>query len=398
MFFFLTCVLSSLFLPAACQIDDSDSDGFHPDNLTAGLFAVLCIFALLYSVLLLWNFVALITSRGHRSPYAFLLPTLFFASWSNATYIAWIILENIPALEANDPFSSELPALLLPSLGFVSNIFSDWMVVLQFLVIIAILWNRETVLRTTTEGRFGGHHPALIALHAALATLTFTFGTASEALGMATTVKYINVDLFELEEFGLDGDFNHRRLVQQQLYYVFNAFAVLMVIDVAVTTALLWRAWKKAGMPDKITNLMLYVLVPLYSIYGLLLMIFTIVFSPSGLPDTAAPTVFESADIASSVLITGTIIAIFFFILSMSGRKPYWNPGGVGLPPKQQQYWTPQAPYVYGSPVQVSQGGYYADGPQQAVPYGQPQMNQGPGTVPMQQVQYAQPHEHTPGL
>jgi hypothetical protein len=173
---------------------------------------------------------------------------------------------------------------------------------------------------------------------------------------MATTVKYNNLDLFELQEFGLDGDFKHRRLVQQQLFYVFNAFAVLMVIDVAVTTALLWRAWKKAGMPDKITNLMLYVLVPLYSIYGLLLMIFTIVFSPSGLPDTSAPTVFESADIASSVLITGTIIAIFFFILSMSGRKPYWNPGGVGLPPKQQQYWAPQAPYVYGSPVQVSQG------------------------------------------
>lgn len=201
---------------------------------------------MLYGALAIWNFVALFTSRGHRSPYAFLLPTIAFSAWSNAAYIAWIILENIPTLNANSFFGSDLPVLLIPSLGFVSSLFSDWAVVFQFLVIIAVLWNRETALRTVTDGKFGGHHPVLIALHATLATLTFIFGTAGDAYGMDTNVKLTNTDL-DLS------DYYHRILVRQQLSYVFNTFAVLMVVDVAVTTTLLWRAWKKAEVSDKVT-------------------------------------------------------------------------------------------------------------------------------------------------
>ncbi|KAJ7326487.1 hypothetical protein DFH08DRAFT_340609 [Mycena albidolilacea] len=389
MFLLLTCVLSSLFLPAACQFDGDDGDSFHPDPLTAALFAIVCIFALLYGALAIWNFVALFTSRGHRSPYAFLLPTIAFSAWSNAAYIAWIILENIPALDANSFFGSDLPVLLIPSLGFVYGLFWDWAVVLQFLVIIAVLWNRETALRTVTDGKFGGHHPVLIALHATLATLTFIFGTACEAYGMDTNVKLTNIDF----DFS---DYHHRILVRQQLSYVFNTFAVLMVVDVAVTTTLLWRAWKKAEVSDKITNLMLYVLVPIYFVFGLLLVIFTILFSPSGLSNDADVSVWEGANLAYSILVTGVSITILFFILALSIKKQYWNSGGVEAL-KQQQYWGPQAQYVYAAPPQVPQAGYYVAGPQHHTPYGQPQMYADPNSPSTQHVQYAQPYESAPG-
>ncbi|KAJ7852298.1 hypothetical protein B0H13DRAFT_40034 [Mycena leptocephala] len=394
MFFVLSFVLSCLFLPAACQFDDFDNeDGFHPDPLTAGLFALLCIFALLYGVMSIWNFVALLTSRGHRASYAFLLPTISFFSLSNAAYIAEIILENIPALDA-DSRESELPILLLPTLGFVGDLFYDWAVVLQFLVLIAVLWNRETQLRAATDGKFGGHHPALIALHATLATLTFIFGTATEAYNMDTNVKLTQTDfLIEFEDL-----LQQRDNVRLQLYYAFNAFAVLTAVDVAVTTLLLWRSWRKAGMSDKITNLMLYAVVPLYSILGLFLMIFTIVFSPVGIPNSASVAVFEGASLASNLLITGFSITILFIVLFMSVKKVWWNLGGVE-PLPQQQYWTPQPQYVYAAPPQVTQAGYYVAEPGQSMPYGQPQMYPAQGTPPMQHVQYAhpQPHESSPG-
>jgi VIT1/CCC1 family predicted Fe2+/Mn2+ transporter len=75
---------------------------------------------------------------------------------------------------------------------------------------------------------------------------------------------------------------------------------------------------------------MLYVLVPIYFVFGLLLVIFTILFSPSGLSNDADVSVWEGANLASSILVTGVSITILFFILALSIRKQHWNSGGVG--------------------------------------------------------------------
>ncbi|KAJ7822360.1 hypothetical protein B0H13DRAFT_2127130 [Mycena leptocephala] len=360
----------------------------------------------------IWNFVALLISRSHRAPYACLLPTISFFSLSNAAFIAEIILGIIPALGASSIFS-ELPTLPA-TLSFVGNLFNNWAVVLQFLVLIAVLWNRETQLRVATDGKFGSHHPALIPLHATLATLTFIFGTATEAYNMDTNVKFTQIDSFDLDTEGL---FEHRDNVRLQLYYAYNAFAVLTAVDVAVTTSLLWCSWRKAGMSDKvpdflshflmlcvltrpqITNLMLYAVVPLYSILSLLLMIFTIVFSPVGIPNFTSFAAFQGANLASHLLLTGFSITILFIVLFMSVKKVWWNLGGVGEPSQQQQYWTPQLQYVYAAPPQVTQAGYYVAEPGQSMPYGQPQMYPAQGAPPMQHVQYAQPqpYESSPG-
>jgi hypothetical protein len=162
---------------------------------------------------------------------------------------------------------------------------------------------------------------------------------------MDTNVKFTQIDSFDLDTEGL---FEHRDNVRLQLYYAYNAFAVLTAVDVAVTTSLLWCSWRKAGMSDKvpdflshflmlcvltrpqITNLMLYAVVPLYSILSLLLMIFTIVFSPVGIPNFTSFAAFQGANLASHLLLTGFSITILFIVLFMSVKKVWWNLGGVG--------------------------------------------------------------------
>ncbi|KAF7366666.1 hypothetical protein MSAN_00924500 [Mycena sanguinolenta] len=393
MFFFLAC-LSSLVLPAACQFEFSTEDGFHPDSLTMGNFVVVCIFGVLYSVLFLWSFVPMISGRGHRLPYLVLLPTVLFAAWSNATYGATIVLENIPALE--DPFLSELPVLLIPALAFVSDLFYYWYSVLQFVVVILLLRNREAALRATPAGRdangpVGAASIVQDAVHVALAVLAFTFGTASAGLGMATSVKYADVDL----TFENINDFEHRVHVQNQLYYAHRAFIILTVFDVIATTVMLWRGWRKAGLTDTITSGLLTALVPLYSLFCILLMAFVITFSPSGAAgsDTATTNTVEGAILADSILVTGSNIAILFVILALSVRRAWWDAdayGDSGMAASATQYWAPQSTYTYAT-APPSQPGYY-NTQQPGTPYTQPGT---PYAQPAQQGYYIPQHEHT---
>ncbi|KAF7366677.1 hypothetical protein MSAN_00925600 [Mycena sanguinolenta] len=409
MFFFLAC-LSSLVLPAACQLEFSTEDGFHPDSLTMGTFAVLCIFAVCYSVLFLWSFVPIISGRGHRLPYLVLLPTVVFAAWSNATYGASIVLENIPALNANDIFLTELPVLLLPSLAFVSNLLYYWSFVLQFVVVILLLRNREAALRATPAGRdasgpVGTASMVRNAVHVALALLAFTFGTASAGLEMATSVKYDNPDTYSTI-FGLDGtgeaDYLHRLHVQSQLFWTHNSFIVLTGIDVVATTVVVWRGWRKAGLTDTITSRLLTVLAPLYSLFCILVMAFTIVFSPSGPAgsDRATLNTIESSNLADNILVTGSSIAILFFILAISVRRVWWDAdayGGSGMAAsvKQQEYWAQQPPYTYAA-APPSQPGYY-NVQQPGTPYAQPGTlyAQPAPEMQAQQGHYTPQHEYT---
>ncbi|KAF7378427.1 hypothetical protein MSAN_00269500 [Mycena sanguinolenta] len=303
------------------------------------------------------------------SPYLILLPTVIFAAWSNAAYGASIVLNNIPALNAHVFFRTELPVLLLPVLELFSTLFYYWSFVLQFVVVILLLRNREAALRATPTGRD--------AIHVALALLAFTFGTAAAGLEMATTVKYNNPHTYAAA-FGGHGkgaaDYLHRRHVQSQLYSTHQSFVVLTGVDVVATAVVLWRRWRKAGLTDTITSRLVTVLAPLYSLFCLLVMVFAIILSPSGI-SSFDTNLIESANLAGNILVTGFSIAILFFILALSVRRAWWNPDAYGgslmaVSAKQQEYWTQQPVYMYAT-APPSQPGYY--NPQQlGTPYTQP--------------------------
>ncbi|KAJ7057025.1 hypothetical protein C8F01DRAFT_1372337 [Mycena amicta] len=376
--------LSTLVLPAVAQFSGGSDDlnsygGFKPDSITTGTFAILCIWALCYGLLSLWNFIALIIARGHRAPHALLLPTIVFFGWSNALYIALVVLEN----GADLSFQASLPDLLIPTLRFISNLANAWALTLLFVAIIAVAWNRETALHKATEGKFGGHHPALIVMHVAFASLIFLLGIAAEAYNMDTNVKYFAGDFDRF--FGEDA-LQQRINTGNGLFYSYQSFAILSFIDIVVTSIVLWRGWRKAGISDRVSNLMLYAIVPLYCFMSLFTMIFVIVFSPHGLPDSASLSAFESADLANALLITLCSIAIIVVILVMGVKRAWWGADGV----KQQQYWVPQQPqYVAGAQPQA---GYYVP-PQDAST-----TQTGYYVPPVQGGQmYSQPMAHAPG-
>ncbi|KAJ7216629.1 hypothetical protein GGX14DRAFT_696363 [Mycena pura] len=359
MFFALSLVLSTLIFPAACQfIDDGFDSGFHPDPLTTGTFAILCIFALLYGVLSIWNFVALLVARGHRAPHALLLPTIVLWGWSNGVNMATIVLNNID-LEFDD--------LTFPALNFAFNLTYDWASLLFFLAIIAVLRNREAALqRATTDGKTGngGHHPVLMALHVLLAALLFILGTAAPAIVLDAYAKFYNSEFdFEFSNFEAEATLDHRLSIATNLYYAFDAFAVLTCVDIAATAVVVWRRWKKAGVSDKITNTMLYAVVPLYCIMSLLIMIFTILFSPSGLPQTDSRSTFESASLANNLLVNGLFIVIVGIILVAGVKKAWWGTNDAA--PVQQQQWTTAQPQYTPQYGQVPHAGYYPAQPGQ---------------------------------
>ncbi|KAF7292928.1 hypothetical protein MIND_01191900 [Mycena indigotica] len=289
-------------------------------------------------------------------------PAIIFFGWSNALYMTIIVLQN----SLNLSFRSSLPDLLLPTLRFLSNLAGDWALVLLFLAIHAVVFNRETALHKATEGKSGGHHPALIALHVTFASLLFILGTAAEGYTFDTNVKFYNTTQFR----GTRGRQALRSRIStgNSLFYAFQSFVILSFIDILATSIVLWRGWRRAGISDRVTNVLFYVITPLYCFMALFTMIFTIVFSPNGLPDSASLSTLESANLASVLLTTLCSIGIIIVILVASVKKGWWGEDEFKYPP-QQQLWVPQQPqYVYATapaPGAQPQPGYSV--PQPAV-------------------------------
>ncbi|KAK7019858.1 hypothetical protein R3P38DRAFT_2782164 [Favolaschia claudopus] len=371
MFFFLASILLSFALPAVCrQFTDvgtrlGNASVFHPDPLTAVLLGFIGLFTLLYIATLVRTNYAL---RGHPCPRAFrfLTSAISMFLFSNIIYIVTLILNNTPPVDGASGYWSGLPFMLTPTLSFVINLFEKGGIVLQFLTIVSVIWHRETALLNTSEGKYGGHPGTLIIIHTALVVMTCVFGIASEAYSLDFYVKVSQGSRLKGQEY------LHRALVRQQLGYVFNAFAILMTVDVAVTTILLRRGWTKARVSDKITNSFLSALVPIYSVYGLLLMIFTITFSPSGLGAVITFTAYEGLLLAHTILISGSRVAILSFIVYLCNHKSFWMSSGDAqagsssaaepstntVPPPAPQYEASQH-YIYASPPEVPQAGYY---------------------------------------
>lgn len=196
-----------------------------------------------------------------------------------------------------------------------------------------------------------------------------------------------------LEEEELDIWFDQQRKVWSALSYSFSSFVVFSGFVVIVATILLWRKSRAVGIRDKITNTMLYVIVPLYAAYNLFTFIFTIVFSDHGLPYDSSLTKVESATLANNILLLLSYFAVALALLVLSINRVSWNIGGTAQPINipAQQYWSQPAQPYYGSqqhmqpynPQPITQPTYYYNGPQPYVPA--PQIYETPAHSPQTQ-------------
>ena len=205
-------------------------------------------------MLTVWCFVALVLARGHRSPYAFLFPALIFSVLGNADNIALEIIFNMPSWYT-------FPTQLQPALEAIALFFTNWAILLLFLSLVALLWNREAALHIATDGKAGRRNHAFTAIYAILAVLLFALGTAAPAIYVDALRKYL-IDLNEvdfefdenpsLDQYALENWFYQQSKISNDVNYTFDTFVVLAGIVVVVSTGLLWRAHRAAGIKDKV--------------------------------------------------------------------------------------------------------------------------------------------------
>jgi hypothetical protein len=185
-------------------------------------------------VLAVWCFVTLIRARGHRSPYALLFPATILSVVSNALVIA---LEIIYFFWDT---STQLTNALFYSRWFLTN----WSNLFLYLSLITVLWNRETVIHSTIEGRSGQHNRIFTVIYTILAMLIFVFGTVGPAVTYVAVQRYAT---------STSNKFDH--LFNISIYfgvYVFGSSVIVTGIVVAISTFLLWKANRVAGITDKV--------------------------------------------------------------------------------------------------------------------------------------------------
>jgi hypothetical protein len=139
--------------------------------------------------------------------------------------------------------------------------FTNWAILLLFLSIVAVLWNRESAIHAATEGKTGRHNHTFTAIYAVLAVLLFVLGTAAPAVYVDAVRKYITASNeidFEIDlnptlaEEELEIWWDQRRKVWNALDYSFSSFVDLSGVVAIVSTILLWRTSRAAGIRDKV--------------------------------------------------------------------------------------------------------------------------------------------------
>lgn len=204
-----------------------------------------------------WCFVALVLSRGHRSPYAFLLPALILSFVGNAINIALEVLLNMPTWYV-------LPIQVQLALNAVQSIFLDWADTLLILSIIAVLWNRENAISVAIGGKVNRHNHIFTAIYAFLVVLLFALGTTAPAIFTDAlrryTISQSEIDYYynpnaPLEQQALDDWYIQRLNVWNNVNYTYNGLIVLTDVVIVISTILLWRKGRAAGIKDKVTFL-----------------------------------------------------------------------------------------------------------------------------------------------
>ncbi|KLO13345.1 hypothetical protein SCHPADRAFT_890109 [Schizopora paradoxa] len=321
--------------------------------LETGNLAIFCVFALLFLVEIALCFIALIIARGFRTPLAVLLPAIIFYFLSCLNGIA-----NDVAFANGDDFP---PPDLIIATNAMLEFFPDWGNVLLFLAVCLAFFNRQAALNRHSSGNSG---PVSIFQYIGLALhslLLFILATAAGGLITA----YLNVlygDQFDLTVRDLAHKFNNYKHVS----YAFESFLIVSAFFVLFCAVMLFQAMKKAAASDAIqaSKVLIYGMTPLYAVYMVVVMAFTIINSPAGLKANASLTSLDSSADANAVLTNFFFFAVALLLIILGFRRSSYaigNPSYMTPPQVPMQTW-PQSGY-YPYPQPQAQGYYYAQYP-----------------------------------
>ena len=186
----------------------------------------------------------------------FLLPALILTTLGNGANIALEIYLNWPS-------GFYVPTQLIPALTAIQWFFANWAILLLFLSFVAVLWNRESALHAATDDAVGGHNRLFTVTYAILASILFVLGLAGPIVYVVDAQKYNNA-LNQINSAAIydpivsDGALqlqiwiSQQRKIWRSIGYAFDSIVVLTGVVVTVSTILLWRAGRAAGIRDKV--------------------------------------------------------------------------------------------------------------------------------------------------
>jgi hypothetical protein len=199
---------------------------------------IVSLFSFLYLLQLIHCSVAIITMREHRWPYIMLFTTIAFTTIASLTTISYTVaLANITSLGLR----ASRDALFL--------FFHNWSLAFIFIAIAAFLWDRETMIRTKSNGSSGKHTVAFVVVPLVLVFFMFIFATANASASANWRLTAVN------EVPGRNPWVIAQRASKaNDLGYTFYAFVIVSAINVVVAAILLSRAARKASISDKVGN------------------------------------------------------------------------------------------------------------------------------------------------
>jgi len=196
------------------------------------------LFSFLYLLQLIHCSVAIITMREHRWPYIMLFTTIAFTTIASLTTISYTVaLANITSLG------------LRASRTSLFLFFHNWSLVFIFIAIAAFLWDRESMIRTKSNGASGKQTVALVVVPLILVFFMFIFATAQASASANWRLTALN----EVPGRNPWVIAQHASKTND-LAYTFYAFVIVSAIDIIVASILLSRAARKASISDKVGN------------------------------------------------------------------------------------------------------------------------------------------------
>ncbi|KAL5501035.1 hypothetical protein ACEPAH_9422 [Sanghuangporus vaninii] len=284
---------------------------YNATGLETGTTVVKGIYALVFIALVGLSILIFAIARGHRVPYIPLLIALIFNIFAVLASIAYDILA------ADIDFNDGIPADAFVATTGINSLFYNWSVALVFLAFAHLIKVRVDNVVPPSGGQ-GLNFVWTIAYLAAF-VIIFVFATTTSGL----YIDYIRAA--SGEELITRREPNQKIDDYNNVYYTFSAVWYASAILLGALAFFAYNKARRAGAEDKVLKTLLFAAFPVHILHVIEDIIFTILWSPSGLKATFSNRdTIESAALAEAILYLGLHAATIAALLFVGLRRGNW--------------------------------------------------------------------------
>ncbi|KAL5522074.1 hypothetical protein ACEPAF_1930 [Sanghuangporus sanghuang] len=298
---------------------------YDATGLETGSTVVKGIYALVFIALVGLSIPVLAIARGHRVPYIPLLIALILNIFAVLASIAYDILAA--DVDSND----DIPADAFVATTGINSLFYSWSVALVFLAFTHLIKVRvDNVVPPS-----GGQGLSFVWTIAYLAAFVIIFVFATTTSGLY--IDYVRAA--SGDELITRRELNQKIDNYNNVYYTFSAVWYASAILLGALAFFAYNNARRAGVDDKVLKTLFFVAFPIHILHVIEDIIFTILWSPSGLRATLSNRdTIESAGLAEAILYLGLHAATIAALLFVGLRRGNWMLPGESSAWQKGQY------------------------------------------------------------